>query len=143
MKQVFTSAKIDQRSLNSCRSPYCSKKYPSNVVKYPRIDLPLPLAVLTQKKQKCDIYIYTQGEQFDLVASLEVIEHVENHAEFVSSLAALTRPGGMVTLSTINRTAKVSQSRSPNTLRSRNISVGVYLSCVLQLFADDLEKECR
>lgn len=37
-----------------------------------------------------------------------MIEHVENPAEFVSSLAALTRPGGMLTLSTINRTAKVS-----------------------------------
>ncbi|CAM9866364.1 unnamed protein product [Ectocarpus sp. 8 AP-2014] len=45
-------------------------------------------------------------EQFDLVASLEVIEHVEDPAGFVSSLASLTRPGGMLAMSTINRTAK-------------------------------------
>eukprot|EP00752_Nemacystus_decipiens_P009331 g8339.t1 len=48
----------------------------------------------------------SRGEQFDLVASLEVIEHVENPADFVSSLANLTRAGGMLTMSTINRTAK-------------------------------------
>ncbi|CAB1102353.1 unnamed protein product [Ectocarpus sp. CCAP 1310/34] len=47
-----------------------------------------------------------RGEQFDLVASLEVIEHVEDPAGFVSSLASLTRPGGMLAMSTINRTAK-------------------------------------
>lgn len=46
------------------------------------------------------------------MASLEVIEHVENPAAFVSSLAALTRPGGMLTLSTINRTAKVSRGQA-------------------------------
>ncbi|CAM9647683.1 unnamed protein product [Hapterophycus canaliculatus] len=46
------------------------------------------------------------GEQFDLVASLEVIEHVENPAGFVSSLAGLTRPGGMLAVSTINQTPK-------------------------------------
>lgn len=42
-----------------------------------------------------------------MVAALEVIEHVENPPGFVSSLADLTRPGGMLTISTINRTAKV------------------------------------
>lgn len=46
------------------------------------------------------------------MASLEVIEHVEDPEGFVSSLASLTRPGGMLTLSTINRTAKVSPNRS-------------------------------
>lgn len=53
-----------------------------------------------------------KGEQFDLVASLEVIEHVDDPAGFVSSLAGLTRPGGMLTLSTINRTPKVGWSKT-------------------------------
>lgn len=78
----------------------------SNVVHYPRISLPFSLLKQTKYAE-----FSTQGEQFDLVASLEVIEHVENPAEFVSSLAALTRPGGMLTLSTINRTAKVSRDQ--------------------------------
>lgn len=47
-----------------------------------------------------------RGERYDMVAALEVIEHVENPPGFVSSLADLTRPGGMLTISTINRTAK-------------------------------------
>lgn len=66
------------------------------------------------------IYLYcgrfasgTTGEHFDLVASLEVIEHVDDAPGFVSSLAGLTRPGGMLTLSTINRTAKVREARVP------------------------------
>jgi ubiquinone biosynthesis O-methyltransferase len=42
--------------------------------------------------------------QFDIVCSLEVIEHVENKALFLSSLASLLRPGGLMFLSTMNRT---------------------------------------
>ncbi|CAM9322438.1 unnamed protein product [Discosporangium mesarthrocarpum] len=47
-----------------------------------------------------------QGETFDLVTSLEVIEHVEDQEAFLSALAGLTRPGGMLVLSTINKTLK-------------------------------------
>ncbi len=46
------------------------------------------------------------GEAFDLVVASEVIEHVREPAAFVATLAALARPGGLVMLSTINRTAK-------------------------------------
>ena len=42
--------------------------------------------------------------QFDVVCSLEVIEHVEDKSVFLGSLAALLRPGGLLFLSTINRT---------------------------------------
>ena len=45
------------------------------------------------------------GRRFDLITSMEVIEHVTNPAAFVSGLAALLAPGGLMILSTPNRTA--------------------------------------
>jgi 2-polyprenyl-6-hydroxyphenyl methylase/3-demethylubiquinone-9 3-methyltransferase len=46
------------------------------------------------------------GEQYDAVVSLEVVEHVPDVGAFVKSCADLVRPGGMLILSTINRTLK-------------------------------------
>lgn len=43
--------------------------------------------------------------QFDLVTSLEVIEHVGDPAAFVKALARRLAPGGIMILSTPNRTA--------------------------------------
>ena len=45
------------------------------------------------------------GETFDLVTCLEVIEHVSDPTAFVTSLAELLAPGGLLILSTPNRTA--------------------------------------
>jgi 2-polyprenyl-6-hydroxyphenyl methylase/3-demethylubiquinone-9 3-methyltransferase len=45
------------------------------------------------------------GERFDLVTALEVIEHVTDPAGFVRGLAACLAPGGLMILSTPNRTA--------------------------------------
>ncbi|PWN28804.1 ubiquinone biosynthesis O-methyltransferase [Jaminaea rosea] len=42
-------------------------------------------------------------EQYDVVASVEVLEHVSNPAAFLRSLDALLKPGGHLLLSTINR----------------------------------------
>ena len=42
--------------------------------------------------------------RFDLVTSMEVIEHVANPAAFLSALAARLAPGGLMVLSTPNRT---------------------------------------
>lgn len=44
--------------------------------------------------------------RFDLVCSMEVIEHVADKAAFVAALAASLAPGGLMVLSTPNRTAK-------------------------------------
>ncbi|MDR2858449.1 MAG: bifunctional 2-polyprenyl-6-hydroxyphenol methylase/3-demethylubiquinol 3-O-methyltransferase UbiG [Novosphingobium sp.] len=41
---------------------------------------------------------------YDLVCSLEVIEHVADKAAFVAALAAAMKPGGLMVLSTPNRT---------------------------------------
>lgn len=45
------------------------------------------------------------GRQFDLVTSLEVIEHVADPAAFVRGLAEAVAPGGLLVVSTPNRTA--------------------------------------
>ena len=43
---------------------------------------------------------------FDLVCSLEVLEHVADKAAFIAALAAALAPGGLMILSTPNRTAR-------------------------------------
>ncbi|WP_174291771.1 bifunctional 2-polyprenyl-6-hydroxyphenol methylase/3-demethylubiquinol 3-O-methyltransferase UbiG [Sphingomonas bacterium] len=45
-----------------------------------------------------------RGERFDLVVSLEVIEHVTDPRAFIAGLAAALAPGGLMVLSTPNRT---------------------------------------
>lgn len=44
------------------------------------------------------------GERFDLVTSLEVVEHVSDPAAFVAGLAGALAPGGLLVMSTPNRT---------------------------------------
>lgn len=43
---------------------------------------------------------------FDIVVSLEVVEHVADLDAFMQAIAAMVRPGGGMVLSTINRTVK-------------------------------------
>jgi 2-polyprenyl-6-hydroxyphenyl methylase/3-demethylubiquinone-9 3-methyltransferase len=47
----------------------------------------------------------SRGARFDLVTCLEVIEHVADRDSFFASLAALVAPGGLLVVSTPNRTA--------------------------------------
>ncbi|MFM8646774.1 MAG: bifunctional 2-polyprenyl-6-hydroxyphenol methylase/3-demethylubiquinol 3-O-methyltransferase UbiG [Methylocystis sp.] len=46
------------------------------------------------------------GEQFDAIAALEVIEHVEGPSDFIRLLSTMVRPGGLLFLATIDRTLK-------------------------------------
>ena len=46
------------------------------------------------------------GESFDLVASLEVVEHVTDPRAFVRGLAGALAPGGLLIMSTPNRTPR-------------------------------------
>src|SRR5271169_2144643 len=57
---------------------------------------------------RCDTIekLVEAGEVFDVVLAMEVIEHVANIDVFLDRCAELVRPGGLVILSTINRTVK-------------------------------------
>ncbi|NVJ71307.1 MAG: bifunctional 2-polyprenyl-6-hydroxyphenol methylase/3-demethylubiquinol 3-O-methyltransferase UbiG [Alphaproteobacteria bacterium] len=46
------------------------------------------------------------GEQFDVIVNMEVIEHVADVDAFLGACRKLLKPGGIMLLSTINRTAK-------------------------------------
>jgi 2-polyprenyl-6-hydroxyphenyl methylase/3-demethylubiquinone-9 3-methyltransferase len=45
-----------------------------------------------------------QGERFDIVLNMEVVEHVADVRSFLAASVALLAPGGMMVLATINRT---------------------------------------
>ncbi len=45
-------------------------------------------------------------ERFDIVLAMEVVEHVADLALFLDRCAALTKPGGMMAVATLNRTWK-------------------------------------
>lgn len=44
--------------------------------------------------------------KFDIVLALEVVEHVQDPARFLSDCAALLAPSGLMIMATLNRTAK-------------------------------------
>lgn len=46
------------------------------------------------------------GAKFDMVVALEIIEHVADVQLFYQALTQLVRPGGLLVLSTLNRTPK-------------------------------------
>ena len=46
------------------------------------------------------------GETFDVVLAMEVIEHVPDRDAFIAACAKMLRPGGLLFVATINRTAK-------------------------------------
>jgi 2-polyprenyl-6-hydroxyphenyl methylase/3-demethylubiquinone-9 3-methyltransferase len=48
----------------------------------------------------------SNGEKFDIVLSLEVIEHVADVNFFLNQLAKITKPQGLLIISTLNRTLK-------------------------------------
>ncbi len=46
------------------------------------------------------------GEQFDVIINMEVVEHVADVDAYLTACAALLKPGGIMLLSTLNRTVK-------------------------------------
>jgi 2-polyprenyl-6-hydroxyphenyl methylase/3-demethylubiquinone-9 3-methyltransferase len=62
----------------------------------------LPLAYRTGVAEE----LVAEGLRFPVITALEVIEHVPDPAGFVRVLAALLEPGGLLVLSTLNRTRR-------------------------------------
>ena len=50
--------------------------------------------------------LQANGAQFDVVLSLEIVEHVADIEAFVAACSSLLKPGGIAVWSTLNRTAK-------------------------------------
>jgi len=47
-----------------------------------------------------------QGERFDIVLAMEVVEHVADIGLFIGSCAQMVKPGGLMITATLNRTLK-------------------------------------
>jgi len=62
--------------------------------------LPLAYRVATAET------VLAEGTRFSVVTALEVIEHVPDPGAFLMALGRLLEPGGMLFLSTLNRTAR-------------------------------------
>lgn len=50
--------------------------------------------------------VVARGERFDVVISMEVVEHVPDPGAFTRTCAAAVAPGGLLFMATLNRTAK-------------------------------------
>ncbi|KAI0065541.1 ubiquinone biosynthesis O-methyltransferase [Artomyces pyxidatus] len=59
--------------------------------------------VLEYRHTSSDVLVREQ-KRFDVVCSMEVLEHVDNPAAFLRDCAELVKPGGHLFLSTISRT---------------------------------------
>jgi len=65
---------------------------------------PLLKDTINYKHMTVEDLLKESKENFDVVCSFEVIEHVSDVPKFIQSLCGLTKPGGTIFLSTINKT---------------------------------------
>jgi len=50
--------------------------------------------------------LLASSQRYDVVCALEVVEHVTHPPSFIQTIATLVKPGGMLFMSTINKTTK-------------------------------------
>jgi 2-polyprenyl-6-hydroxyphenyl methylase/3-demethylubiquinone-9 3-methyltransferase len=86
----------------------------ANVTAIDLADGPLSVARIRETKSQLGINyrkassgeLVQEGEQYDVVTCLEMLEHVPDPAEIVKDCAKLTKDGGHIFFSTINRNLK-------------------------------------
>ncbi len=86
----------------------------ANVTAIDLADGPLEVAKIRQKQSKLDIKykkmstseLVNEGHKYDVITCLEMLEHVPDPAEIVRDCADLTKSGGHLFFSTINRNLK-------------------------------------
>ena len=86
----------------------------ANVTAIDLADGPLEVAKIRQKESKLDIRyekkstseLVDEGNKYDVITCLEMLEHVPDPAEIVKDCADLTKNGGHLFFSTINRNLK-------------------------------------
>ena len=86
----------------------------ANVTAIDLADGPLEVAKIRQKESKLDIRyekkstseLVDEGNKYDVITCLEMLEHVPDPAEIVKDCAHLTKKGGHLFFSTINRNLK-------------------------------------
>jgi len=61
---------------------------------------------VTYEQSTAEDYATTHAEAFDTVTCLEMLEHVPDPSSVVAACAAMTKPGGTLFFSTINRNPK-------------------------------------
>ncbi len=87
----------------------------ANVTAIDASEKALQIARLHQKESGITVeYIHSTAEalvteragQFDVVTCMELLEHVPEPSSLITACSALTKPGGLVFFSTLNRTLK-------------------------------------
>ncbi|KAH8926217.1 ubiquinone biosynthesis O-methyltransferase [Atractiella rhizophila] len=84
-----SESNIDIARLHASQDPFLSEAGPSNV---------------TYRVARVEALAEKEAEQYDVVTSMEVLEHVSNPNFFLRSLLRLLKPNGHLILSTISRT---------------------------------------